>query len=165
MEEISNIDFDVTEPKNTTKLLELIQTEVGKCAEFFYSHEEFTDMEAHVHEMRRKLRWISIYAQSLSGLVALYNPRRDYGWESKFITQAEIKSPFNKLPAGDPKIFMAKKPFLALSFLIRRLGEIKDGAGNKYESQSVKAAQMKEAFKMCKTFFDSGIHIDLFDTV
>ncbi|PBQ32909.1 hypothetical protein CNR22_14375 [Sphingobacteriaceae bacterium] len=110
----------------------------------------FTSMEEEVHEIRRNLRWISIYAQSLDGLIVLDADSKKYSWEKKFITQAEKKSPYNKLPLQknlEAYIHFNKKAFLALSFVITKLGEIKD-KGLRWENLAESLPENKNAMDL-----------------
>ncbi len=86
-------------------------------------------MELHVHELRRNLRWISIYAQSLRGIVVLKDSQVKYHWEKDFVPESAAGSPYNKLPIKKGLkhyTFFNKKAFCALTFVIEELGKIKD---------------------------------------
>lgn len=118
------------------KLHEEIRSELMEACEFFNQFPKgFTGMEEQVHELRRKLRWISIYGESFQGLIALKEQKEKYAWDKSFITQKEIKNPFNKLPVSkkiNQHIMLNKKAFYALSFMISNLGIIKDKAFGLY---------------------------------
>ncbi len=89
----------------------------------------FTEMEIQVHEMRRELRWLSIYPQALQGMIQLHDNGNADESTDKYITPEIAGSPFNKMPErGENKtvLLLEKKYFLSLSWLIERLGEIKD---------------------------------------
>jgi hypothetical protein len=89
----------------------------------------FDDVEHDVHEMRRKLRWLSIYAQALHGVVQFSDKEIMEPHLTKYLTEAIINSPFNQLPApGSNTVFVKvnKNYFLALSWIIAELGNIKD---------------------------------------
>lgn len=93
---------------------------------------DMNDLEGGVHELRRKLRWFSIYAASLDGRVALdleaAPPTK--GWQ-RYLGEAVVTSPFNRLPQAeegpDPLVLPAPL-FYALSWAIAELGRIKDAA-------------------------------------
>jgi hypothetical protein len=89
----------------------------------------FDNIEEDVHELRRKLRWLSIYPQALQGVVQ-YDEGAPAGEQlKKYLTDEIINSPFNKLPApGENTAFLMldKNHFLALSWLIDSLGKLKD---------------------------------------
>ena len=120
-----------------TQIKKHIQKELQNTLEFFNQFpKEFDNMELQVHELRRKLRWVSIYAQSLQGIIVLKNERHTersrsakYTWEKQFITPTEKTSPFNKLPVAKKLtdyIYFNQKAFYALSNIINNLGKIKD---------------------------------------
>ncbi len=96
----------------------------------FITRSAFDDMENDVHELRRKLRWLSIYAMALQGRVRLVNDEKPVpGYLKKYLTPAIIDSPFNKIEASpDLKrhVKLDKNHFLALSWMIAELGRIKD---------------------------------------
>lgn len=89
----------------------------------------FTQMEEEVHEMRRKLRWISIYAQAFNGLFQLKASSKKQTYSINYLTKDVLSSPYNKLPAK-PKnatiIEFDKNSFLALSWIINEFGNFKD---------------------------------------
>jgi hypothetical protein len=89
----------------------------------------FDNMELDVHELRRKLRWLSIYAQALQGCVQLYDSGNNIVHLKKYLTKPIVTSPFNKMPeAGDCQYFLMldKNYFLSLSWMIAELGKLKD---------------------------------------
>ncbi len=89
----------------------------------------FTKLEEQVHEIRRKLRWLSIYAKSMSGLVQLKTSSKKQKYTINYLTKEVLSSPYNKL---DPKpkhvsvLEFDKNSFYALSWLIEELGRLKD---------------------------------------
>ncbi len=86
-------------------------------------------MEEDVHELRRKLRWLSIYPQALQGSIQLADNNKKANQLSKYLTKEITNSPFNKMPdAGDSKNFLLldKNYFLSLSWMIDALGKLKD---------------------------------------
>lgn len=112
------------------EIKERLKQELENVFDFFSQyHDSFDNMELQVHELRRKLRWISIYAQSLNGIIVLKTIKEKYEWEKEFITPAEKTSPYNKLTVAknlNNYIYFNNKAFYALSNVIRKLGEIKD---------------------------------------
>lgn len=90
---------------------------------------QFTKLEGQVHELRRKLRWLSIYAQALQGLIQLKKPAKKTKYQLNYFTKEILNSPFNKLPSK-PKnsviIQLDADSFFALSWLISELGKLKD---------------------------------------
>ena len=115
--------------------------EIEKIAEFYdssiatitaftdKSNFHFKNVEADVHELRRKLRWLSIYPQSLRGSIQLSKGKTQPKYLAKYLTKEIITSPFNIMPdAGDAKYFLLleKNYFYALSWMIATLGKLKD---------------------------------------
>ncbi|MBL7931045.1 MAG: hypothetical protein JNL60_04040 [Bacteroidia bacterium] len=121
---------DFNSPGNISLLHKHIKSELAEGAAYFNRYRSgFTDMEEQVHELRRKLRWISIYAESLRGRVVLRKDIKRYSWEKEFINQNSKKSPYNSVPPKLPlkkHIFFTDKAFFALNSCIAQLGVIKD---------------------------------------
>lgn len=89
----------------------------------------FTKFEDEVHELRRKLRWLSIYGQSLNGLIQLKPTAKKTKCQINYFTKEIIKSPFNKLPAKPNNTAILEfdhDAFFALSWIINELGKYKD---------------------------------------
>lgn len=89
----------------------------------------FTKFEEEVHEFRRKLRWISIYAQALSGLIQLKKSTKKARTQIDYFTKEIIQSPFNKLPSKPKSTAILEfdhDSFFALSWMINELGKCKD---------------------------------------
>lgn len=89
----------------------------------------FDNMEEDVHELRRKLRWLSIYPQALQGCVQLTENKTKSKNLTKYLTKEIINSPFNKMPAAGNNHFILTlniSYFLALSWIIAELGKLKD---------------------------------------
>jgi hypothetical protein len=89
----------------------------------------FDNMEEDVHELRRKLRWLSIYPQALQGCIQLTDSKATAKHLSKYLTKEIVNSPFNQMPdAGENQYFLLlnKKYFLSLSWMIDTLGKLKD---------------------------------------
>lgn len=122
--------INLTDVTSVSILQQEIEKELGKCKAFFLKRPaKFTKIEDELHRIRRKLRWISIYAQSFNGIIVLDTDKKIYPWEKKFITSVEITSPYNTLVIKrnlKQYIHFNKKAFLALSYVINHLGEIKD---------------------------------------
>jgi len=157
---------------------------IYEIIEFTHStNYHFDNMEQDVHELRRKLRWLSIYPQALQGCVQLTNSKTKTKQFAKYLTREIINSPFNMMPnAGENQyvLMLNKDNFLALSWLIAALGELKDSgltivaikealqqiqgldeaeANNKaYQILGNKQIKLQvlldNAEEICKTFFD-----------
>ncbi len=125
--EKQNFKYDAT---YVEKLKATYQKEIGKIIEFAASFNgSFTKLEEEVHEMRRKLRWLSIYAQAFQGMFQLVKPKLQPSWSKKYMKKEIVNSPFNQLPKplkGVPVISLDYYAFIALSFMINELGVIKD---------------------------------------
>lgn len=93
------------------------------------SNYQFTKIEEEVHELRRKLRWISIYAQALNGLIQLRKSSKKNKFQINYFTKDVLKSPYNIVPPR-PKntaiIEFDHDSFFALSWMIKELGSLKD---------------------------------------
>ena len=146
----------------------------------------FDNIEADVHELRRKLRWLSIYPQAMRGCIQLGLNKSVPKYLSKYLTKEITTSTFNKLPdAGDAKniLLLEQNHFYAVSWMIAQLGVIKDKGLHivavkealqqtsdledivafKKTYQLLGSKQIKlnellmEAAAICKTFFDEQI--------
>lgn len=103
---------------------------------------KFTNVESEVHELRRKLRWLSIYPQALEGVIQLHEIKGNNGELKKYLTDEIVSSPFNKLPESQKvkhHLFLEKNQFLALSWIISELGKLKD--------KGLKITVLKDAFQ------------------
>jgi hypothetical protein len=126
----------------------------------------FTELETQVHELRRKLRWLSIYPQALQGCIQLEPDSSKNKGLAKYLTQEIVNSPFNKMPeAGDNRylLMFSKEHFLALSWMIAELGTLKDqglrqvvlneiGIKSKND-RTEKAAILANASKITRSYF------------
>lgn len=89
----------------------------------------FTKFEEEVHELRRKLRWLSIYAQALNGLIQLKRSGKKPKYQQNYFTKEIIQSPYNKLPVKPKSTALLEfdhDSFFALSWMISELGIYKD---------------------------------------
>ena len=89
----------------------------------------FENVEADLHELRRDIRWLSIYPQCLRGCIQLSKAKSSPRYLDKYLTKEITGSPYNIMPdAGDSKHFLVfnKTRFYALSWLIAELGKLKD---------------------------------------
>ncbi len=119
------------EKKEINAIKKVFVNEIEKAISFVNdSPFPFEDMEEHVHELRRKLRWISIYCHSLDGVVDLQNVfEQEPEHLKKYFTEKIIHSPFNRFTASYRyKHYLAlnKSNFLALSWMIATIGDFKD---------------------------------------
>lgn len=89
----------------------------------------FSNIEEQVHELRRKLRWLSIYPQALQGTVQLKDSKRKDEAVKKYLIPEIVNSPYNIMPAkgnNTSTLLLEKNYFLALSNMISALGKLKD---------------------------------------
>lgn len=89
----------------------------------------FHDLENGVHEFRRQLRWLSIYAQALNGLVQLKYIENSHSKMDIYLTKEVVISPFNKMPPllpGIEPLIIQSTNFYSLSWLIAESGRLKD---------------------------------------
>lgn len=103
---------------------------------------EFKNVETQVHELRRKLRWLSIYPQAFQGAIQLQENKADLTNLEKYLTDEIVSSPFNNLPFSSEvkhHVFLEKYHFLALSWMISELGKLKD--------KGLKITALKDAFQ------------------
>lgn len=123
----------------------------------------FENVEKDIHELRRMIRWMSIYPQALKGCIQLSNKKKAAAFLSKYLTKEITGSPYNIMPeAGDLQYFLLldKDRFYALSWMINELGKLKD---NGLRLEIVKEAilqgsTLKEevALTKARTYFGSG---------
>jgi hypothetical protein len=110
-------------------LRDALRCEPREVLEFVRSlNFKFEDIEQ-VHEVRRKLRWLSMYAAAFRGLIQLEKSGKKHSFSKNYLTQEVLNSPFNKLelkPDGIEIILYDREKFMALSWLISELGNIKD---------------------------------------
>src|SRR6185295_12811971 len=64
----------------------------------------FRELEQGLHEFRRQLRWFSIYAQALGGLIQLRLVNSADPNLKKYMTDAVLNSPYNQLPENISEI-------------------------------------------------------------
>ncbi len=108
----------------------------------------FVDVEDDVHELRRKIRWLSIYPQALRGCIQLSESKTAVPkFLAKYLTKEITSSKYNIMPdAGDQKHFLLfdKNRFYALSWMIAELGNLKDN-GLKVEAMKEAITQTSKA--------------------
>jgi hypothetical protein len=182
-----NIKFNTSEIK---KIEKAITNEIKEIKEFVEKTKcDFKYIEEEVHELRRKLRWISMYGQSLNGIIKLKDSGKKEKWEKKYLTKKVLGLSYNKLPAHESPahIYFDKKRFYALSWIINELGELKDDglrlellskvisktsdinhkAANKkaeheLDTKTDEALVLKKASEICNRFFNEDKILDDF---
>lgn len=92
---------------------------------------DLTRLEEGLHEARRQVRWISVYASALGGQLVLdATAPAPPVWDA-YLAPETVNNPFNKLPEPAPDDRPLRMPaplFYALSHLIDQLGRLKDRA-------------------------------------
>jgi hypothetical protein len=114
---------------------------------------KFQNIEADVHELRRKLRWLSIYPQALQGCIQLSKSKLEAKAVLKYCTKEIVNSPFNKMPdAGKNNYFLLlhQNYFYALSWMIAELGKLKDSG--------LSIIAIKEAVQQTGSISDEGAY-------
>jgi hypothetical protein len=89
----------------------------------------FKDIESGLHEFRRKLRWFSIYALVLNGLIQLKKSGIEDAGLKKYLQPEIINSPFNILPEPLQDVqpfYIHDQLFYAMSWVINETGKLKD---------------------------------------
>lgn len=160
--------------------------EIKKILKKYKSNKyKFKNIENDVHELRRKLRWLSIYPQALCGLMQLTENNSDPGILQKYLTPDILQSHYNVMPSGNHfqhHILLSRNNFYALSWMIDALGKLKDN-GLKIiilteciehiykpkknakklalsfcdQNQMSVAQTLKQSDKIKKTFFENSI--------
>ncbi len=118
------------EPKDVEGIRDFYFSSINGILEFSNQKNfHFENVEKDVHELRRMLRWLSIYPQALKGCIQLSQAKKSPAYLSKYLTKAITGSPYNVMPdAGDLRYFLLldKTRFYALSWMISELGNLKD---------------------------------------
>ncbi len=173
------LDIDFNDTAFIEPLQSEIELELKRCLYFYTSFGGApVSMEDQVHEIRRKLRWISIYAQCLQGVIALKPEPKKAAWEKEFITKRELASPYLKVIVRknlDKHIFFHQSAFYALGFMIEELGAIKDKGmlleafakmlektGTEGDAEAKAAKTMKLSYTMEGELKAAGILLDKF---
>ncbi|MBL0183578.1 MAG: hypothetical protein IPP96_15315 [Chitinophagaceae bacterium] len=89
----------------------------------------FDNVEKDLHELRRMIRWLSIYPQALKGCIQLRQTKNAPKYLAKYLTKDITGSPYNVMPdaAGcNYFLLLDKDRFYALSWMISELGKLKD---------------------------------------
>jgi hypothetical protein len=135
--------------KETEAIQGFYKAEIKKINQFINENSTgFDDIEAQVHELRRKLRWLSIYPQGLQGKIVLKESKETTHLKP-YLTASVLASPFNQFPINEDlisKVYLDKNNFLALSWMIAELGKIKD--------KGLKINALKDAIQEIKLIND-----------
>jgi len=140
--ELKNADW-LDPEEDSTAIEEFLINQIDKFTTKYEKGKlHFNDIEDGVHEFRRKLRWFSIYAAALDGLIQLKKSSSADESLSKYLLPEVINSPFNVMPEPPPgiqPIYIHDHHFYALSWLIEETGKLKDeGLRNEVLHKAVK---------------------------
>lgn len=128
-ERLSKADW-LSEEDDTIGIKNLYIESINKANESFQKDKiAFKDVEGDVHELRRELRWVSIYPQALRGLIQMKPPVYSPEYLKKYLVSEIVNSPYNKMPEQGSLqniIYVDADYFYALSWLIAELGKLKD---------------------------------------
>ncbi len=131
-------EFD--QPYNEAYVEELrfaLEKEVDEMLYFALKADyKFTKIEEEVHELRRKFRWLSIYAQAMRGMIQLRKSGKQKKYHTSYFTKETLQSPYNKLPAKPKDVAILEfdsDSFFALSWAIHELGALKDRVLSLYQ--------------------------------
>jgi len=129
MKELDEVKW-LDEKNDSLAILDVYQEDIKKVVKKYKRKSfKFCDIENDVHELRRQLRWLSIYPQALGGLMQLKTEGEPQEFLMKYLTPEIINSPFNVMPDGSQlqyHIMLHKNYFYALSWIIAELGILKD---------------------------------------
>jgi hypothetical protein len=119
------------EKKDTKSIQKFYVTAINVILEFVNEKDfHFTDVENDVHELRRKLRWLSIYPQALRGCIQLSKSETAQPkYLNKYLTKEITSSAYNVMPdaaAQTSFLIFNQARFYALSWMIAELGKLKD---------------------------------------
>lgn len=113
------------------RLLKFYRSEIKEVIDFANEGKtSFRDVEIGIHEFRRKLRWLSIYAQALQGCIELVESEQEKQKLANYLTPSVLGSPYNKLPPAEDyalhPLLLSKYGFFSISWMIEQLGLLKD---------------------------------------
>lgn len=123
-ESLENIDWR-GQKKDALKVLDFLVSEIESYMDLPF---DMDNLEKGIHEMRRKLRWLLLYIQSLEGMIRLVDGISELGEYDYLTTHPIANGPFTKLTPSFPVKHGADMPreyFLALSKAVEELGVIK----------------------------------------
>ncbi|MEP7143914.1 MAG: hypothetical protein ABI707_13625 [Ferruginibacter sp.] len=144
---------DWLDEKTEVKMMDEFYGEsIYRIVEFILgTNYQFANIESEVHELRRKLRWLSIYPQAVRGAIQLGKTRGISKHLAKYCIKEITTSSFNKMPgAGGAKntLLLEEHYFYALSWMISELGKLKDCG--------LHIVALKEALQQNSSISDEG---------
>ena len=120
-----------------------------------------TEIEKDIHELRRDVRWLSIYPQAFKGFVGLYTVEPAPAALIKYATTETVHSPYNQLPAVQEikkDLRLNRHAYYAMSWLIAQLGTLKDSGLRLHavaEQVRTHKCSQKEALRDAQTMLGS----------
>ena len=121
-----------------------------------------TEIEKDIHELRRDVRWLSIYPQAFKGFVGLYTVEPAPAALIKYATTETVHSPYNQLPAVQEikkDLRLNRHAYYAMSWLIAQLGTLKDSGLRLHavaeQVRTHKKCSQKEALRDAQTMLGS----------
>lgn len=143
--DIPNLDIE----EETAKIKDFYKNEIAEIISFSKTSDfKFEDIEDDVHEIRRDLRWLSIYPQAFLGLFKYAdNQEKQPEYIQKYLTDNIVNSPYNVFPTTlnfNDHILINKDYFFALSWVIDAIGDLKDEGLKTEASHLVDADTPKE---------------------
>ncbi len=128
--QLENINW-LNEKEDTLAILNVYTKNINKIIKRYKKPNlQFLDIENDLHELRRQLRWLSIYPQALRGLIQLRSNAEVPDFLNKYLTPEIVNSLFNIMPDGtglEEHILLNDHYYYALSWMIAELGTLKDG--------------------------------------
>lgn len=125
-------------------------------------------LEEGLHEFRRRLRWVSIYASVSNGIIQLRHDGEIPENLKPYCTDEILKSPYNvlsKAAKGQHAVYISAPHFYAMSWLIQRLGDLKD-IGLRHETfielcnmSGVKESELMSKFAATCAFHPADISV------
>lgn len=132
-QELEAVDFR-EDAKELQKIAKFYAKGIEKTIEVAYETNFVFGHIEEVHEIRRRVRWLSIYPQALAGIFQFAKTdAKPTPQMEKYMTDAVKKSPFNVIPTTlsiETPILLSKNHFLTMSWLIAELGDLKDNGLN-----------------------------------
>lgn len=176
----------LNEKEDSTAILNMYKKDITKLIKRYkIPNLQFSDIENDVHELRRQLRWLSIYPQALRGLIQLKPNSEVPDFLNKYHTPEIINSLYNIMPDGSAlqeHILLNADYYYAISWMIAELGKLKDSGlkiiiieesiASVYktnenteqlaysicdETQMTIPQILAHSEKICNTFFDENI--------
>ncbi|MCZ8158191.1 MAG: hypothetical protein O9264_18880 [Leptospira sp.] len=155
---LQGINWD-SEKKQVKSLKKLYAKSIDSIKDFVIEHgNPFEDMELHVHEVRRDLRWLSIFPHALMGQIQLVPNSISASLTEKYMTSEVLSSKFNVFPEyGDNEsvLMLDKNCFFALSWMISEIGRLKD--------EGLEFFALKDALKDAEHMNDLDASIKAFE--